>query len=173
VHAIVEARRAAPAILYLPHLTLWWDTAPASLRSTLWMLLADLPPDLPLLLFATADAPLSDIPHDALALFGREGVSGAHQMAPPSAIERAAMFDGISLQAAQPSKPRVARITRQPLPEVLPLLSYCLNFLKNSRVGLCIEGTFASSESSAFAPQVLILEPARSWCLIRGTHRKV
>lgn len=42
-------------------LQLWWDTAPASLRATLWMLLADLPPDLPLLLFATADAPISDL----------------------------------------------------------------------------------------------------------------
>lgn len=42
-------------------LQLWWDTAPASLRATLWMLLADLPPDLPILLFATADAPISDL----------------------------------------------------------------------------------------------------------------
>lgn len=40
---------------------LWWDTAPASLRATLWMLLADMPPDLPLLLFATADGPLSEL----------------------------------------------------------------------------------------------------------------
>lgn len=124
MHAIVEARRAAPAILYLPHLTLWWDTAPASLRSTLWMLLADLPPDLPLLFFATADAPLSEIPHDALALFGRDGASGAHQMGHPSAVERAAMFGGVALQAAQPSKPRVARIARQPLPEVRPVFAY-------------------------------------------------
>ena len=40
---------------------LFWDTAPASLRATLWMLLADLPPELPLLLFATADAPLAEL----------------------------------------------------------------------------------------------------------------
>jgi len=118
VHAIVEARRAAPAILFLPHLTLWWDTAPASLRSTLWMLLADLPPDLPLLLFATADAPLSEIPQDARALFGREGMAGAVQMGVASAAERAAMFGGVALQAAGPAKRRVARVARQPLPEV-------------------------------------------------------
>jgi hypothetical protein len=36
-----------------------WETALASLRAILWMLLADLPPDLPLLLLATADAPLA------------------------------------------------------------------------------------------------------------------
>jgi len=58
VHALIEARRAAPAVLYLPHLQLWWQTAHASLRATLWMLLSDLPPDLPLLLLAVADCPL-------------------------------------------------------------------------------------------------------------------
>lgn len=42
-----------------PHPQVWWDTAPNSLRATLWMLLADLPADLPLLLFATADVPAS------------------------------------------------------------------------------------------------------------------
>ncbi len=54
---MLEARRAAPAILHLPHLQLWWDTASPSLRATLCMLLADLPADLPLLLMASADVP--------------------------------------------------------------------------------------------------------------------
>lgn len=58
MHVLIEARRAAPAVLYLPHLQLWWQTAGASLRATLWMLLADLPPDLPLLLLAVAECPL-------------------------------------------------------------------------------------------------------------------
>jgi len=61
VHAVLEARRAAPAILHLPHLQLWWDTAPPSLRATLWMLLADLPGDRPLLLMASADVPFDQL----------------------------------------------------------------------------------------------------------------
>ena len=61
MHAVLEARRAAPAILHLPHLQLWWDTAPPSLRATLWMLLADLPCDLPLLLMASADVPFGEL----------------------------------------------------------------------------------------------------------------
>ena len=61
MHAVLEARRAAPAILHLPHLQLWWDTAPPSLRATLWMLLADLPGDLPLLLMASADVPFDQL----------------------------------------------------------------------------------------------------------------
>jgi hypothetical protein len=42
-----------------------WTTAPPSLRVTLWMLLADLPPTAPLLLLATADVPLSELDPDA------------------------------------------------------------------------------------------------------------
>ena len=118
VHAIIEARRAAPAILYLPHLTLWWDTAPASLRATLWMLLADLPPDLPLLLFATADAPLSELPADALALFGRAGASAAYELGPPSDLERGAMFEGLVAAVYRPAKQKVPRVAKAPLAEV-------------------------------------------------------
>ena len=42
-----------------------WTTAPPSLRVTLWMLLADLPPMAPLMLLATADVPLSELDPDA------------------------------------------------------------------------------------------------------------
>lgn len=76
VRAVIEARRAAPAILFLPHLQLWWETAPASLRATLSMLLADLSQDLPLLLLATTDAPAEELDADALKLFGSEGELG-------------------------------------------------------------------------------------------------
>lgn len=68
VHLVREARTAAPAVLYLPHLPAWWEQAPAALRAALWMLLADLPPDLPLLLLATADAPAVDLDAEARLL---------------------------------------------------------------------------------------------------------
>lgn len=67
VHAFVEARRSAPALLYLPHLPLWWATAPPALRAALLMLLEELPPDLPLLLVAVADAPAADIDPEVCA----------------------------------------------------------------------------------------------------------
>ncbi|CAL8469143.1 g8684 [Coccomyxa elongata] len=104
VHAVIEARRAAPAILYLPHLQLWWDTAPASLRATLWMLLADMPPDLPLLLFATADAPLSELDQESLVLFGTH-TAVAYELSAPAAAERAAFFDGVTSKLALPPRP--------------------------------------------------------------------
>lgn len=63
------SRRAAPAVLYLPHLQLWWETASPVLRATLWMLLADLPPELPLLLLATAEAEAASLEPEVLRLF--------------------------------------------------------------------------------------------------------
>ena len=84
MHAVLEARRASPAILFLPHLQLWWETAPASLRATLTMLLSDLPPHLPLLLLATADVPLAELDSDALKLFGSSGESAALDSQVPS-----------------------------------------------------------------------------------------
>ena len=119
MHAVIEARRAAPAILYLPHLTLWWDTAPASLRATLWMLLADLPADLPLLLFATADAPLSELDNDASALFGRTGLASAYELGRPSETERLAMFEGLISQAFAPAKQKMVKAAKLPPPQVL------------------------------------------------------
>ena len=52
VHLIAEARRASPAILYLPNLQLWWETAPTSLQATLQSLLDDLPISIPLPLYS-------------------------------------------------------------------------------------------------------------------------
>jgi len=52
-------------VLYLPHLPAWWEQAPPALRAALWMLLRDLPADLPLLLLATADAVAADVDDEA------------------------------------------------------------------------------------------------------------
>jgi hypothetical protein len=98
VHALVEARRAAPAVLYLPHLHLWWSTAPASLRATLVMLLAELPPELPLLLLATADVPPGELEPEARRLFAGHSVL---QLGAPSAQQREALFRPLVQAAAQ------------------------------------------------------------------------
>ncbi|PRW59558.1 ATPase family AAA domain-containing-like isoform X1 [Chlorella sorokiniana] len=119
VHAVVEARRAAPAVLFLPHLQVWWDTAPNSLRATLWMLLADLPADLPLLLFATADVPASELDPTVCQLFNVQS-GGAYELGLPDAAQRAAFFTGIAKALALPAPPEQARAERPaPLP-VLP-----------------------------------------------------
>ena len=74
VGAVTEARRAAPAILFLPHLRLWWDSAPPSLRAVLRALLEDVPGDLPLMLLATCDCEREALDEDAAGLFGEDQV---------------------------------------------------------------------------------------------------
>ena len=70
VGAVTEARRAAPAVLFLPHLRLWWDSATPTLRATLRTLMEDVPADTPLLLLATCDCERSELDPEAAELFG-------------------------------------------------------------------------------------------------------
>jgi SpoVK/Ycf46/Vps4 family AAA+-type ATPase len=94
VAAVAEARRAAPAVLYLPHVGGWWDAAGPMLRATLTMLLEDLPPELPLLLLATADGPLEA---EVLGLFSGDQVLS---VGPPDAAARAGFWKGALAAAA-------------------------------------------------------------------------
>ena len=91
MHAFMEACRGAPSILYLPHLQAWWETAHAPLRATLWMLLAGLAPDLPLLLLTTADVAVRDMDPEALQLFHNttgEGICKPHWLISRRKLQR-------------------------------------------------------------------------------------
>ena len=116
VRRITEARRAAPAVLFLPHLQMWWDAAAHSnLRATLWMLLEDLPPDLPLFLLATADVSEVDVDPIALDLFG----SNVMELQAPNEEDRHRLF--ASIKAAMMTKPaRREHVFAEPPPD-LPL----------------------------------------------------
>jgi hypothetical protein len=84
----------APAHAPLPaNPQLWWQTAPASLRATLWMLLADLPPELPLLLLAVADVTASELDDEAAALFCGGPGAAVVELRPPEARQREVLFE--------------------------------------------------------------------------------
>ena len=70
VHTFVEARRASPAVLYLPHFDSWWRTSGLTMRACLTQLLADLPLGLPLLFLATADEAAAEIDPEVCEIFG-------------------------------------------------------------------------------------------------------
>ena len=99
VHLIAEARRASPAILYLPNLQLWWETAPTSLQATLQSLLDDLPTSIPLFFLATANCPAGEL-SDAVSSVFKNCIN---QMSLPSAESRRAIFaDLFSLMPLPP-----------------------------------------------------------------------
>ena len=101
VGAVTEARRAAPAILFLPHLRLWWDSAPPSLRAVLRALLEDVPGDLPLMLLATCDCEREALDEDAAGLFGEDQVV---ELRPPSAPARRAYLGAVVAAAARAAR---------------------------------------------------------------------
>lgn len=70
VNIFREARRTTPAVLYLPQIELWWETAHAQLRTVLLMLLAELPSNLPLLLLATAKVYHNELEERTSSIFG-------------------------------------------------------------------------------------------------------
>lgn len=92
------------------------------------MLLADLPPDLPLLLFATAEAPAAELPADALALFGRGDDVNAVELQAPSATERRAMFESLATEAAGSASERPTPKAQEPPPQVRRLLRLYLSY---------------------------------------------
>ena len=97
VGAVTEARRAAPAVLFLPHLRLWWDSAP-TLRATLRALMEDVPGDLPLLLLATCDCEAEELDAEVAGVFGDGQVM---RLEAPSAAARASYFEPIVAAAAR------------------------------------------------------------------------
>lgn len=116
VHAVSEARRAAPAILYLPQLQHWWENAPPTLRSLLWVLLQDLPPSLPVLLLATADARLCEIDGDAQNIFGEF----VYELSQPLRAQRSEFFDSLAIAVRTPSQVAIQQeegARPPPLPE--------------------------------------------------------
>lgn len=67
-----EARRVAPSIVYLPRIESLWNTTTDTLKATFMSLVNDLPPTMPLLLFATSDVPFTMLPTDLSSLFSNE-----------------------------------------------------------------------------------------------------
>ena len=116
VGAVREACRAAPAVLYLPHLHLWWNTAHDSLRSTLIISLRDIPADLPLFFLATTDGDLSTLPIDLTQLF-----TDTVTLTPSKTEQREEMFASIIEQANTVPKTSTAALRRKRAERMRPL----------------------------------------------------
>ena len=53
-----EAKRTAPSIVFLPHVSRWWDVATEACRATFLSLIEDVESSAPILLVATSETPL-------------------------------------------------------------------------------------------------------------------
>ena len=57
-----EARRTSPSVIYMPHIHQWWEATGETTRATFLTLLQDLPPTAPILVLATSDSSLRELP---------------------------------------------------------------------------------------------------------------
>mmetsp|Transcript_33407 Transcript_33407/g.56627 ORF Transcript_33407/g.56627 Transcript_33407/m.56627 type:complete len:1126 (-) Transcript_33407:94-3471(-) len=96
-----ECLGQAPAILYWPHIDLWWETATESLKATITMLIEDLTPDNKVIIMA-----LSNVDTQDLALELREVIKSKsflrHTLSQPDLSARSCFFSQLLEEVKKP-----------------------------------------------------------------------
>lgn len=115
VNIFREARRTTPAVLYLPQIELWWETANTQLRAVLLMLLAEFPSNLPVLFLATAKVPQAEVEEQVASVFG----TSIYEVDYPHSEDRAKFFSQLLETAVDLSEQKYCE-TKEPV--VLPEL---------------------------------------------------
>ncbi|NWX37787.1 ATAD2 protein, partial [Notiomystis cincta] len=102
VQLIREAQRTAPSIIYVPQIPSWWETVGPTVRSVFTTLLHNIPRFTPVLLLATSNVQLKDLPEEIKALFNNE-YEEVFRIPRPTCAERRHFFEDLVMkQAAQP-----------------------------------------------------------------------
>ena len=117
VSAVGEARRAAPAILFLPAAATWWGAAPRSLRAALEASLAEMPRGAQVLVVSVAEGEGGGeggggpgvLPPGAAALLAPPGATTVTvALGRPDEAGRAGILAGPTGDAARPPERRRA-----------------------------------------------------------------
>ncbi|NXY03399.1 ATAD2 protein, partial [Pteruthius melanotis] len=102
VQLMREAQRTAPSIIYVPQIPSWWETVGPTLRSVFTTLLQSIPRFTPVLLLATSNVQLRDLPEEIKTLFNNE-YEEVFRIPRPTCAERRHFFEDLVMkQAAQP-----------------------------------------------------------------------
>lgn len=59
-----EAQRSVPSVIYMPHVSDWWEAISETVKSTFLTLLQDVPSFTPLLILATAEISYQQLPEE-------------------------------------------------------------------------------------------------------------
>ncbi|KAM6915109.1 ATPase family AAA domain-containing protein 2B [Xenentodon cancila] len=113
-----EARRSMPSVVYMPHISEWWETVTDTVKSTFLSLLQDVPSFSPVLILATAETQYSKLSDEVRSIFQRT-YGEVLTLCPPGEEEKRNFFSELLLvQAARPP-PRPRNTER--CEEVLPV----------------------------------------------------
>ncbi|XP_015207022.2 ATPase family AAA domain-containing protein 2B [Lepisosteus oculatus] len=114
-----EARRTVPSVVYMPHVSDWWEAINDTVRTTFLTLLQDVPSFCPVLVLATSETPYAALPEEVKCIF-RNSYGEVLNLKRPSEEDRRKFFqDLILVQAARPPARR-KKAALQALEELVP-----------------------------------------------------
>ncbi|XP_022102638.1 ATPase family AAA domain-containing protein 2-like isoform X2 [Acanthaster planci] len=115
-----EAGRSSPSVIYMPNISRWWETITDTTRATFLSLLLDLPPNAPVLILATSEKALHEVPLEVRELFS-DYRGEVYRVRLPSPEERHAFFEDLILHQTCKPPPRKRRAAGSL--EVLPVVA--------------------------------------------------
>uniref|UniRef100_A0A671UEG1 ATPase family AAA domain-containing protein 2 n=1 Tax=Sparus aurata TaxID=8175 RepID=A0A671UEG1_SPAAU len=117
-----EARRSVPSVVFMPHVSEWWETVSDTVKSTFLTLLQDVPSFSPVLILATAETHYSQLSDEVKSMFQRT-YGEVVTLCPPGEEDRRIFFSDLLLVQAARAPPQrhkeVLLVAEAPGPRVL------------------------------------------------------
>ncbi|XP_035534519.1 ATPase family AAA domain-containing protein 2B isoform X2 [Morone saxatilis] len=106
-----EARRSVPSVVFMPHVSDWWETVSDTVKSTFLTLLHDVPSFSPVLILATAETHYSQLSDEVRSMFQRT-YGEVVTLSPPGEEDRRSFFSDLLLVQAARALPRLRNTER-------------------------------------------------------------
>ncbi|XP_064412420.1 ATPase family AAA domain-containing protein 2B [Latimeria chalumnae] len=116
-----EALRTVPSVVYMPHISDWWEAVSETVKATFLTLLKDIPSFSPILLLATSETTYSELPEELKCLF-RIQCEEVINVQRPSGGDRRKFFRDLILNQAAMPPPRNRKATQSALEVLSPAL---------------------------------------------------
>uniref|UniRef100_A0A665VI00 ATPase family AAA domain-containing protein 2 n=1 Tax=Echeneis naucrates TaxID=173247 RepID=A0A665VI00_ECHNA len=108
-----EACRSMPSVVFMPHISEWWETVGDTVKSTFLTLLQDVPSFSPVLILATAETHYSQLSEEVKCIF-QKTYGEVVTLCPPGEEDRRSFFSDLLLV-------QTTRAPPQRCEEVLPM----------------------------------------------------
>uniref|UniRef100_A0A8C4I5U2 ATPase family AAA domain-containing protein 2 n=1 Tax=Dicentrarchus labrax TaxID=13489 RepID=A0A8C4I5U2_DICLA len=103
-----EARRSVPSVVFMPHVSEWWETVSDTVKSTFLTLLHDVPSFSPVLILATAETHYSQLSDEVRSMFQRT-YGEVVTLSPPGEEDRRSFFSDLLLVQTARAPPPVSK----------------------------------------------------------------
>ncbi|XP_062323855.1 ATPase family AAA domain-containing protein 2B isoform X1 [Osmerus eperlanus] len=100
-----EARRSVPSVVFMPHISDWWEVISDTVKSTFLTLLQDVPSFTPILILATAESSYTQLPEEVRSMF-QQSYGEVVSLSPPGQEDRRRFFSELLLDQASRAPPR-------------------------------------------------------------------